>query len=185
MTRFNLALVYIFLAAWSVNVSQSVPLPRASTDTGTVIPLSQASNGTSGNHGNTTTTTTTGNTNSTAIKTDSLQCNIARAVIITDLGETNALLQQIDTSNSQTLATAVSRAREGVQTAGEGIKGILTALISGTTPPADGRKVVDQGLGTTLQALTGLNSTDTGVTNALNKLKDAIAAGDEVVATCR
>ncbi|KAF9256582.1 hypothetical protein L218DRAFT_1007238 [Marasmius fiardii PR-910] len=195
MARFNLALFFVVvLAAWSANVVQSVPLPRASDEAGTIIKLGNDGTNTTSKASSTATSTstssgasstaTTGTTNTT-VKTDSLQCNIARAVIITDLDETFALVQQIDTSKDKNFADAVTRATEGLKTAGTGIKAILTALISGETPPADGRSSVGKGMGDTLEALSGLNSTDTGVTNALNKIKDAIAAGNEVVATCR
>ncbi|KAL0564028.1 hypothetical protein V5O48_018028, partial [Marasmius crinis-equi] len=118
------------------------------------------------------------------VKPTSLQCNIARAVIITDLQDTALLLEKINISND-TVAKAVDDAKEGVKTAGEGIKNILTALISGETPPADGRTQVDKGLGIMRTALTGLNSTETDIKTTLEKVEDTIAAGNEVVATCR
>ncbi|EEB92335.1 hypothetical protein MPER_09174 [Moniliophthora perniciosa FA553] len=117
-------------------------------------------------------------------KVDSLQCNIARATIITDLNEFGVLLQKIDTSDD-TVASAVSDAQNGLRTAGDAITSILQALLAGEAPPADGRDKTGEGLGVMLQALTGLNSTEPAVSDALSKLNDAIAAGDEVVAVCK
>ncbi|KAL0564224.1 hypothetical protein V5O48_017827 [Marasmius crinis-equi] len=101
------------------------------------------------------------------IKTISPQCNIARAVIITDLQDAVFLLENINTSDDA-VAKAVNDAKHGVQTAGEGIKNILTALISGRTQ-------VDKGLGIIRTALSGLNSTETDI----EKIEDNIAAGNE------
>ncbi|ESK83195.1 hypothetical protein Moror_3303 [Moniliophthora roreri MCA 2997] len=117
-------------------------------------------------------------------KVDSLQCNVARATIITDLNEFGVLLQKIDTSND-TVASAVSDAQGGLKTTGDAITSILQALIAGEAPPAEGRDKTSEGLGVMLQALTGLNSTEPAVSDALSKLNDAIAAGNEVVAVCK
>ncbi|KAL0564225.1 hypothetical protein V5O48_017828 [Marasmius crinis-equi] len=215
MARFNLSLLFVVLAAWTVTVSHSAPIAQASDSKTSVIlgssRVSDAKSGQVSTSGNNTETVELpgkvlngGNKTGSVIqisdsnksdqtpeakaeiKTTSLQCNIARAVIITDLQDTAVLLSQINTTDA-TVAKAIDDAKKGVQTAGEGIKNILTALISGETPPAgaDGRGEVDKGLGIIKTALTGLNSTETDIKTALEKLEDTIAAGDEVVATCR
>lgn len=61
-------------------------------------------------------------------------------------------------SGDKTVDDAVIKAFSGIQTAGQGIEKILTALITGATPPADGRDLVDKGMGQALDALSGLKS---------------------------
>ncbi|KAK1219799.1 hypothetical protein PQX77_017463 [Marasmius sp. AFHP31] len=192
MARFNyLAFLYVVLAACAVNVSQSAPVHltgRQSEEPTRVIISGRPSEdktGQVGNAGNQTEAVELpGKPLEVKVKTTSLQCNIARAVIITDLQDTAVLLEKIDTSNS-TVAKAVSDAKEGVKTAGVAIQGILTALIAGETPPADGRNQTDKGLGIMLTSIKGLESDDEDVKTTLLKIEDTIAAGDEVVATCR
>ncbi|KAF9255881.1 hypothetical protein L218DRAFT_1008029 [Marasmius fiardii PR-910] len=58
MARFNLALLFVIVAAWSANVAQSAPLPRASAEAGTIISMSSGNDGTSNKDMNKTTTTT-------------------------------------------------------------------------------------------------------------------------------
>ncbi|KAJ8076167.1 hypothetical protein PM082_022152 [Marasmius tenuissimus] len=151
MARFNyLALVYVFLAACAVNVSQSAPVylaERQSDEPTRVIISGRPSENKTGQAGN------AGN--------------------------------QTDPTRRSLKAKAVSEAKEGVKTAGVAIQGILTALIAGETPPADGRNQTDKGLGIMLTSIKGLGSDDEDVKTTLLKIEDTIAAGDEVVATCR
>ncbi|KAK7024439.1 hypothetical protein VNI00_016290 [Paramarasmius palmivorus] len=172
MVRFTFTLVNV-LAAVGLFAGQGINAAPVMTNNG-AIDLSKNASASSSSGKNATVTT----------KVDSLQCNIARATIITDLNELGLLLQDIDTSN-ETVATAVSQAQGGLKTSGDAITDILKALIGGEGPPAEGRQKTDAGLGVMLQALTGLNSTEPAVVTALNKLNDAIAAGSEVVTVCR
>uniref|UniRef100_A0A0W0FQD1 Uncharacterized protein n=1 Tax=Moniliophthora roreri TaxID=221103 RepID=A0A0W0FQD1_MONRR len=100
---------------------------------------------------------------------DSLQCNIARATIITDLNEFSILLQKIDTSN-ETVALAVSDARDGLKTAG------------------DCDHVDSTGFNCRRRYrghVASFDSTEPAASDALSKLNDAAAAAAEVGAVCR
>ncbi|ESK80964.1 hypothetical protein Moror_13458 [Moniliophthora roreri MCA 2997] len=100
---------------------------------------------------------------------DSLQCNIARATIITDLNEFSILLQKIDTSN-ETVALAVSDARDGLKTAG------------------DCDHVDSTGFNCRRRYrshVASFDSTEPAASDALSKLDDAAAAAAEVGGVCR
>ncbi|KAJ7367554.1 hypothetical protein DFH08DRAFT_828800 [Mycena albidolilacea] len=115
----------------------------------------------------------------------SIQCNVDRFKIVTTLAATGSAVKKIDTTDPDT-AAAVSAAQAGLTSAGDGIKTIALALITGGTPPADARDQVQKGLTDAQTALTGI--TDDTVTDTLaaaqSKLADAITDGDDVVADC-
>ncbi|KAJ7886160.1 hypothetical protein B0H14DRAFT_3127930 [Mycena olivaceomarginata] len=115
----------------------------------------------------------------------SIQCNVDRFKIVTTLAATGSAVKKIDTTDPDT-AAAVSAAQAGLTSAGDGIKTIALALITGGTPPADARDQVQKGLTDAQTALTGI--TDATVTDTLataqSKLADAITDGDDVVADC-
>ncbi|KAK7435052.1 hypothetical protein VKT23_019860 [Stygiomarasmius scandens] len=113
-----------------------------------------------------------------------IDCNIARFQIITDVVQTSSLLGKIDVSDPTT-ADAVSTAQSGVDSASDGIKTILGALFSGQAAPASARDQVGTGLNDALTAMTGLNSTDSAVSDTISKIEEALAAGDKVVETCK
>ncbi|KAJ7911108.1 hypothetical protein B0H13DRAFT_1713938 [Mycena leptocephala] len=115
----------------------------------------------------------------------SLKCNIDRFKIVTTLAATGSAVKKIDTTDPAT-ATAVTAAQAGLTSAGDGIKTIALALVTGGTPPADARDQVQKGLTDAQTALTGI--TDATVTDTLataqSKLAAAIQDGDDVVADC-
>jgi len=112
-----------------------------------------------------------------------LQCNVARLQIVSDLAQTNSLLSQINGNDTAT-TSAVATAQGGLTSAGDGIKTIAAAILTGQSAPADARNQTAAGLQTALTALTGLDSTDTSVTSTISKLNEAITAGNSVVADC-
>ncbi|KAJ7315129.1 hypothetical protein DFH08DRAFT_422497 [Mycena albidolilacea] len=115
----------------------------------------------------------------------SLQCNVDRFKIVTTLAATSGAVKNIDTTNPDT-ATAVATAQAGLSSAGDGIKAIALALITGGTPPADARDQVKTGLDDAQTALIGITDptvSDT-VAAAQSKLAAAIQDGNDVVADC-
>ncbi|KIK55776.1 hypothetical protein GYMLUDRAFT_175090 [Collybiopsis luxurians FD-317 M1] len=112
-----------------------------------------------------------------------LQCNAARLKIVSDLAQTNGLLDKVSTADPAT-ASAVTTAKSGLTSAGDGIKTIAAALLTGQQAPADARNQTAAGLETASTALNGLNSTDPAVSNTISKLNEAISAGNSVVADC-
>ncbi|KAK7053791.1 hypothetical protein R3P38DRAFT_2852171 [Favolaschia claudopus] len=113
----------------------------------------------------------------------SLQCNIDRLKIVTNLALTGAAVGKIDTTAADA-ATAVTTAQAGLKSAGDGIKTIALSLVTGSAPPAEARDQVKQGLLDAQTALSGLDNTDSKVANAQAKLASAISNGDDVVADC-
>ncbi|KAJ6521664.1 hypothetical protein DFH09DRAFT_1192525 [Mycena vulgaris] len=116
----------------------------------------------------------------------SLTCNVDRFKIVTGLIATGAAVKKIDTTNPDT-ATAVAAAQAGLTAAGDSIKDIALALVTGKAPPADARTGVSQGLNDTRSALEGI--TDTTVTDSVAKaqslLQAAIEDGNDVIADCK
>ncbi|KAF5374297.1 hypothetical protein D9758_004589 [Tetrapyrgos nigripes] len=113
-----------------------------------------------------------------------LQCNIARLQTVSALGQAQNLLGKIDTTDPN-VASAVSTASDGLNSAQAGIKTIGGAIVSGQTAPADARDQVGTGLTDALTALDGLDSTDPAVSDTVSKVNDAISAGQSVVADCK
>ncbi|KAJ3773602.1 hypothetical protein FB446DRAFT_787644 [Lentinula raphanica] len=112
-----------------------------------------------------------------------VQCNVARLAIVSDLAQTNSLLSKITGTDAAT-TSAVSTAKSGLSSAGDGIKTIAAALIQGQAAPADARNQTGEGLQTALTALSGLNATDPAVASTISKLNEAISAGQSVVSDC-
>ncbi|KAJ7911916.1 hypothetical protein B0H13DRAFT_2271818 [Mycena leptocephala] len=110
----------------------------------------------------------------------SLQCNIDRFKIVSTLAATGDAVNKIDTTNPDT-ATAVTAAQSGLSSAGDGIKTIALALITGGTPPADARDQVGKGLTDAQTALTGITdaTVTTSVADAQSKLAAAIQDGSQ------
>ncbi|KAJ7788334.1 hypothetical protein B0H14DRAFT_3577108 [Mycena olivaceomarginata] len=75
----------------------------------------------------------------------SLQCNVDRFKIVTTLAATSGAVMNIDTTS-----------QAGLSSAGDGIKAIALALITGGTPPADARDQVKTGLDDAQTALIGI-----------------------------
>ncbi|KAJ6465946.1 hypothetical protein C8R47DRAFT_45735 [Mycena vitilis] len=115
----------------------------------------------------------------------SVQCNIDRAKIVVTLALTGAAVKKIDTTDPAT-ATAVTTAQAGLTAAGDGIKQIALALVTGGAPPADARDATKQGLLDAQTALTGITDATVNATlaDAQSKLAAAIQDGDDVVADC-
>ncbi|KAJ7661535.1 hypothetical protein DFH06DRAFT_375740 [Mycena polygramma] len=115
----------------------------------------------------------------------SIQCNIDRAKIVVTLATTGAAVKKIDTTDPAT-ATAVTTAQAGLTAAGDGIKQIALALVTGSAPPADARDATKQGLLDAQTALTGITDPTVNATlaDAQSKLAAAIQDGDDVVADC-
>ncbi|KAJ7849225.1 hypothetical protein B0H14DRAFT_3452597 [Mycena olivaceomarginata] len=116
------------------------------------------------------------------------QCQTDRKNIVLSLLLTTSAVGKIDTTGPAT-ATAVEAAEAGLQSAAAGIMAIGAALQSGENAPSEDRDQVSAGLTAAQNALTGsmseCKSVNATVTNALNKLDKAIAAGKAVVADCK
>ncbi|KAJ7358153.1 hypothetical protein DFH08DRAFT_953341 [Mycena albidolilacea] len=114
------------------------------------------------------------------------QCQTDRKNIVLSLLLTTSAVGKIDTTDPAT-ATAVEAAEAGLQSAAAGIMAIGAALQSGENAPSEDRDQVSAGLTAARNALTGINdkSVNATVTNALNKLDKAIAAGKAVVVDCK
>ncbi|KAJ7226636.1 hypothetical protein B0H12DRAFT_1148961 [Mycena haematopus] len=115
----------------------------------------------------------------------SLTCNIDRFNIVTTLASTGLAVGKIDTTNPDT-ATAVAAVKAGLTSAGDGIKTIALAIVTGKAPPADARDQVKSSLA---NAQTALNSITDPTVNATvadtqGKLAAAITDGNDVVADC-
>ncbi|KAF7354679.1 hypothetical protein MSAN_01381600 [Mycena sanguinolenta] len=112
-------------------------------------------------------------------------CNINRFKIVTTLASTGAAVGKIDTTNNDT-AAAVTAAKAGLTSAGDGIKTIALALITGGSPPAAARDQVQTGLNNAQSALSGITdpTVSTAVADAQSKLAATIQDGQGVVADC-
>ncbi|KAJ8076165.1 hypothetical protein PM082_022150 [Marasmius tenuissimus] len=145
-------------------------------------------------------TETGGANNGTATTTEPLnakqkaqlvQCNIGLAFLITDLEEVADLVNQIDTSDAA-VAKAVTDAKQGIKTAGEGIGetvGAAFAIVGGQaaangTADASGSKVED-GTKLLVSSLTGLNSTQADVQAAVAKIDDLLATAEQLATSCQ
>ncbi|KAJ8093188.1 hypothetical protein PM082_020673 [Marasmius tenuissimus] len=113
-----------------------------------------------------------------------LACNVARFKIVTGLVKTGNTLKKVDTTDPAA-AEAVTTAQGGLKSAGDGIKAIAAALITGQAAPADARDQVSAGLQTAGDALTALQSDDTAVQDTLKQLEAAGNAGADVLANCK
>ncbi|KAK1219801.1 hypothetical protein PQX77_017465 [Marasmius sp. AFHP31] len=124
-------------------------------------------------------------------KAQLVQCNIGLAFLITDLEEVADLVNQIDTSDAA-VAKAVTDAKQGIKTAGEGIGetvGAAFALLDGQAPAnetaeASGSKVED-GTKLLVSSLTGLNSTQPDVQAAVAKIDDLLATAEQLATSCQ
>ncbi|KAJ7479661.1 hypothetical protein FB451DRAFT_163111 [Mycena latifolia] len=115
-----------------------------------------------------------------------LDCNVDRFKIVTGLIQTGSALKKIDTTNPDT-ATAVAAAQAGLSSAGDAIKNIALALVTGKAAPGDARTAVSQGLNDTRSALDGIDDptvTDS-VAAAQTLLQGAIDDGNAVIADCK
>jgi hypothetical protein len=117
-----------------------------------------------------------------------LACNIARVKTVAGLAATSAALKGVPTASDATVATAVTTAKDGLQSASAGIKTIAGALLTGQSAPAAARDDVAAGLTQAQTALQGISATDAAtskaVGNALSKLQNTIDAGQDVVTKC-
>ncbi|KAL0580211.1 hypothetical protein V5O48_001804 [Marasmius crinis-equi] len=113
-----------------------------------------------------------------------LACNVARFKIVTDLVKTGNTLKKVDTTDP-TVADAVTTAQGGLKSAGDGIKAIAAALVTGQAAPADARDQVGAGLQTAADSLTALQSDDTNVQDTLTQLQAAADAGSDVLTNCK
>ncbi|KAJ7843773.1 hypothetical protein B0H14DRAFT_3139511 [Mycena olivaceomarginata] len=116
----------------------------------------------------------------------SLTCNIDRFKIVAGLVSTGNAVGAIDTTDPDT-ATAVAAAQAGLKAAGDSIKNIALALVTGQPAPADARTGVSQGLNDTRSALDGITNTAVAdsVAAAQTKLQAAIDDGNAVIADCK
>ncbi|KAF8173799.1 hypothetical protein K438DRAFT_1728277 [Mycena galopus ATCC 62051] len=112
-------------------------------------------------------------------------CNVDRFNIVTTLASTGSAVGKIDTTDPAT-ATAVTAAQAGLTSAGDGIKTIALALVTGGTPPADARDQVKSGLANAQTALSSITdpTANATVADAQGKLAAAISDGNDVVADC-
>ncbi|KAJ7114552.1 hypothetical protein C8R43DRAFT_1039297 [Mycena crocata] len=115
-----------------------------------------------------------------------LACNIDRFKIVTGLIATGSAVKAIDTTDADT-ATAVAAAQAGLKTAGDAIKDIALALVTGQDAPASSRTGVSQGLNDTRSALEGITNPAVSATVAAaqTKLQAAIGDGNAVIADCK
>jgi len=117
-----------------------------------------------------------------------LACNIARVKTVAGLAATSAALKGVPTASNPAIATAVSSAKDGLQSANAGIKTIAGALLTGKNAPPAARDEVSSGLTQAQTALQGISVTDAAtskaVSNTLSKLQKTIDAGQDVVAQC-
>ncbi|KAJ7931043.1 hypothetical protein B0H13DRAFT_2263954 [Mycena leptocephala] len=115
----------------------------------------------------------------------SLSCNVDRFKIVTGLISTGSAVGKIDTTDPAT-ATAVAAAQAGLKAAGDSIKDIALALVTGKAPPADSRTGVSQGLNDTRSALESITNpaVSASVAAAQTKLQAAIDDGNDVIADC-
>ncbi|KAK6988711.1 hypothetical protein R3P38DRAFT_3095423 [Favolaschia claudopus] len=115
-----------------------------------------------------------------------LKCNIDRLKIVTGLIATASAVGKIDTSDPDT-ATAVEAAQAGLKTAGDSIKDIAIALITGKAAPPESRTGVSQGLNDTRSALESITNSAVApaVSAAQTSLQDAIDDGNAVIADCK
>ncbi|KAF7342386.1 hypothetical protein MVEN_01827600 [Mycena venus] len=115
-----------------------------------------------------------------------LSCNIDRFKIVTGLISAGSAIGKIDTTDPDT-ATAVAAAQAGLKAAGDSIKDIALALVTGKTAPADARTGVSQGLNDTRSALDSITNTavSDSVAAAQSKVQAAIDDGNDVIADCK
>ncbi|KAJ7735119.1 hypothetical protein DFH07DRAFT_967355 [Mycena maculata] len=114
-----------------------------------------------------------------------LACNVNRFKIVTALAGTNSAVGQIQGSDPTT-ATQVAAAQAGLSSAGDGIKTIALAIVTGQNAPAAARNQVQQGLLDAQSALGNITdpTASSAVANAQSSLADAIQDGNDVVADC-
>ncbi|KAJ7776221.1 hypothetical protein B0H16DRAFT_1505976 [Mycena metata] len=115
-----------------------------------------------------------------------LACNIDRLKIVAGLLSTGAAVNKIDTTDPAT-ATSVAAAQAGLTTAGDAIKDIALALVTGKAAPASSRTGVSQGLNDTRSALERITdpTVNATVAAALSQLQAAIDDGNDVIADCK
>ncbi|KAJ7265753.1 hypothetical protein C8J57DRAFT_1330496 [Mycena rebaudengoi] len=115
-----------------------------------------------------------------------LACNIDRFRIVTGLLSAGSAIGKIDTTDPDT-ATAVEAAQAGLKAAGDSIKNIALALVTGQAAPADARTGVSQGLNDTRSALESITNTavSDSVQAAQSKVQAAIDVGNDVIADCK
>ncbi|KAJ7227515.1 hypothetical protein C8J57DRAFT_1469930 [Mycena rebaudengoi] len=115
-----------------------------------------------------------------------LACNIDRFKIVTGLLSAGSAIGKIDTTDPDT-ATAVEAAQAGLKAAGDSIKNIALALVTGQAAPADARTGVSQGLNDTRSALESITNTavSDSVQAAQSKVQAAIDVGNDVIADCK
>ncbi|KAF8209074.1 hypothetical protein K438DRAFT_1930031 [Mycena galopus ATCC 62051] len=114
-----------------------------------------------------------------------LACNVDRFKIVTGLVSTGSAVGKIDTSDPAT-ATAVAAAQAGLKSAGDSIKDIALALVTGAAAPADAPTGVSQGLNDTRSALESITNpaVNASVAAAQVSLQSAIDDGNAVLADC-
>ncbi|KAJ7164346.1 hypothetical protein C8R46DRAFT_998097 [Mycena filopes] len=117
-----------------------------------------------------------------------IACNVDRFKIVTGLISTGAAVGKIDTTDPAT-ASSVAAAQAGLTTAGDAIKDIALALVTGKAAPASSRTGVSQGLNDTRSALEGITeyvpTVNATVATALSTLQAAIDDGNAVIADCK
>ncbi|KAG5638921.1 hypothetical protein H0H81_008690 [Sphagnurus paluster] len=120
---------------------------------------------------------------SRAIDKNFVQCNLARIKTVAGLASTNNAMKQIAAADAATTA-ALTAAQASLKDAQAGVNTIARALVSGQAPPTASRDQVLKGLNAAQTALDGITAQDAAVVNTKNKLKQTIAAGQQVVDTC-
>ncbi|KIK54657.1 hypothetical protein GYMLUDRAFT_176899, partial [Collybiopsis luxurians FD-317 M1] len=115
-----------------------------------------------------------------------LQCNIARLKTVSGLAATNKAINALSSSSGSdpTVASAVTQAQSGIQSAQSGISTIAKAILTGQDAPADARNQVGSGLATAQSALNSIGNSDPNLQAAQSSLSDTIAAGEQVVSDC-
>ncbi|KAL0061614.1 hypothetical protein AAF712_011531 [Marasmius tenuissimus] len=118
-------------------------------------------------------------------KAQLLQCNVATSFIFTNLEELADLVLQIDTTDAA-VAKAVTDAKQGIKTLGEGLGESISASISqsiGENVELDSK--VRDGTQQLVSALTGIKSTQIDVHAAVAKIDDLVAAAESTTTACQ
>ncbi|KAJ8076166.1 hypothetical protein PM082_022151 [Marasmius tenuissimus] len=118
-------------------------------------------------------------------KAQLLQCNVATSFIFTNLEELADLVLQIDTTDAA-VAKAVTDAKQGIKTLGEGLGESISASISqsiGENVELDSK--VRDGTQQLVSALTGIKSTQIDVQAAVAKIDDLVAAAESTTTACQ
>ncbi|KAJ7983166.1 hypothetical protein DFH06DRAFT_1081304 [Mycena polygramma] len=119
-------------------------------------------------------------------QTGDLDCNLARLKIIFDVGQTQKLVGQINSTDLAT-ASSVAVAQVGLSSVNSAILDILAAVFNNQTAPSASRDQVTQGLNTALEALQNITDPSLNATVSAAQASVLLAGndGDVVVGDCK